>query len=231
MTNHQKQRRLDWGLKGGMVLVGLAILGLSYSLVLPLVANPGATQDAQSKVKLPPFDYRPWHALPVESGRTMPFESACVVNVRQISGKSRFEKQDPVAIVLAWMMAGGQSSQAGYTDWENHPFILCDHQRLRKIIYSHQSAEELTPTNDPQLHPKHVSPADLRASPDFEQLLADATKTRRADPEKAHFQLTTEQLKAEEVVRRLTLYDSICGRLSTRLYRNAFVNDRYLDLA
>jgi ABC-type transport system involved in cytochrome c biogenesis permease subunit len=37
-------------------------------------------------------------------------------------------------------------------------------------------------------------------------------------------------LKAEEVARRLALYDSICGRWSTRLFKNVLLNDRYFDL-
>jgi ABC-type transport system involved in cytochrome c biogenesis permease subunit len=228
LSQHQQQGVL-WGIKAGMVVVALPILGLTYLLFSPLVADsrPGASND--TKVQLPAYEYHAWHALPVQSGRTMPFESACIANVRQITGKSKFEGKDPVAVVLTWMMFEGQKPKGEFTDWESYPFILCDHQGLRKIIFAHLTGEGKSQT-DLRLHPKYVSPADLRQSPDFDRLLAEAIKVRRKDPEKAHFSLTAEQLKAEEVSRRLALYDSICGRLSTRLFQNVLLNQGYLDL-
>src|SRR5262245_49964235 len=62
---------------------------------------------AEEKPLVPAYDYRPWHALPVQAGRTEPFETACEELVREITGRGRFEKQDPVALVLAWMITEG----------------------------------------------------------------------------------------------------------------------------
>ncbi|HEV3263133.1 MAG TPA: cytochrome c biogenesis protein CcsA, partial [Gemmataceae bacterium] len=86
-----------------------------------------------------------------------------------------------------------------------------------------------TPTEQ-QLKGKYISPADLRGSPGFDELLRTAVDVRKKDPEKAHFSLSTAQLKADEVAHRLAHFDHLCGRAATRLKVNAFVNEQYFDI-
>ncbi|HEV3260251.1 MAG TPA: hypothetical protein VG013_25570, partial [Gemmataceae bacterium] len=113
------------GLTAGAVVVGLAILAMTYVVFAPLFST--ATDDrAEHKPQLPPYNYGPWHALPVQEGRTKPFESFATEKVREITGRAKFEGTDPVAVVLSWIMLEGTSSEPGFTDWETYPFILCD---------------------------------------------------------------------------------------------------------
>src|SRR5262249_6865660 len=61
-----------------------------------------------------------------------------------------------------------------------------------------------------QLHGHYISPADLRASPGFEQLLDEARIIQMRDREKGMQQLSPTQKKAEEVSTRLVLFDKLC---------------------
>jgi ABC-type transport system involved in cytochrome c biogenesis permease subunit len=215
----------------GLVVVGGAILVLTYFVLAPIFAASKGGGSAEHKVALPAYDYHAWYPFAVQSeGRTKPFESACTEKVRQICGRARFERTDPVAIVLAWVMLQGEGSpDPAYTNWETYPFILCDHHGLRAVVYDHLATDG-QPLSDDQHYGKYVSPADLRRSPGFDRLLKEAATIRRDDPEKAHFHMTTEQLKADEAAKRLATFDHICGRLSTRLHENALVEGSYIDL-
>src|SRR4051812_32866897 len=186
--------------------LGVALLWLTYHVVPPLFATARSSDTETVRIVLPAYDYQPWHALPVQAGRTKPFETACADAVRQITSKSRFEGQDPVAVVLAWMLAG--DADAGTTDWENYPFILCEHHGLRRQIYASRTAagQELT---DAQQTARYISPADLRQSSDFDNLLKSAAQARKEFRDKAHVHMSPEELKAEEVGRRLVQYDAL----------------------
>jgi ABC-type transport system involved in cytochrome c biogenesis permease subunit len=127
------------------------------------------------------------------------------------------------------MILGGTTSTTGVTDWENFPFILCNHEGLRAEIFK-QLATSDQKLSDDQVHGKYVSPAELRASQGFDALLKSATRHRMEDPEKAHFKMPTEELKAEDVVRRLAAFDHVSGKSSTRLCTNAWADGHYVDL-
>jgi ABC-type transport system involved in cytochrome c biogenesis permease subunit len=142
--------------------------------------------------------------------------------VRQITGRSSFENTDPVGLVLAWMILEGKP---GLVDWEHYAFILCDHHGLRQVVFAH-----LAEPGAKELQGKYVTPAQLRSSPGFDELLAEVARQRKQFQGKAHYQLSTTHLKAEEVARRLGLYDSLCGKASTRLFKNALMGEKYLDL-
>src|SRR5262249_40877898 len=156
----------------------------------------------------------------VQIGRTKPFETACAELVREITGRTHFEKQDPIALVLAWMLTGG-SGAPGHADWEHYPLILCEHADLRRGGF---------PPPDRCSKGRFVSPAQLRESPGFDQLLERVSKARAEHQAQAHRYVGTAELKAEEVGRRLARYDAICGRPFTRLQANAISGEQFLNL-
>jgi ABC-type transport system involved in cytochrome c biogenesis permease subunit len=203
------------------VLLGLGLIVYTVTLLFPFLGSSASTPGPKTALA-PAFDYTAWHRLPVQDGRIKPLETECMELVRQITGRTYFENTDPVALVLAWMLLEGKP---GLVDWERYPFVLCDHHGLREVIFRHDA--------DPKAHEpygKYISPAELRASPGLDELLAEVARQRRQLQEKAHYQLSTVHLKAEEVARRLGLYDSICSRLSTKLHTNAMIGDKYLEL-
>src|SRR5262249_33249401 len=134
-----------------------------------------------------------------------------------------------VGIVLAWMLDEGDGSAHGCTNWEEYPFILCDHRGLREMIYQHRRDAGATLT-DFQLSGKHISPRDLRESADFDRLLLVVSRKRKDLKEKAHLRLTTEHLKGEAVAHRLALFDALCGKKVTHLARNVVVSGEFVDL-
>jgi ABC-type transport system involved in cytochrome c biogenesis permease subunit len=212
-------------LRAGAVVVALGAAAMTYVVFAPLFTTPEKEPDTQAK--LPAHDYRMWDALPVQEGRTKPFQSFATETVREITGRATFQKMDPVAVVLSWMLTQGHSPHPEVvTDWEHYPFIMCKHEDLRRKVLEHLPEKERAEKVDLQ----YVSPADLRSSPGFDELLASVVPIREADPEKAHFHLTSAQMKAEELARRLAAYDAVCGRATTRLYKNALVQGSYYDV-
>jgi ABC-type transport system involved in cytochrome c biogenesis permease subunit len=224
------QDRLTRVLLVGALGVGVAVVWLTYVVFAPLFSATDSGVRADVKAKVPAYDYQAWHDLPVQGGRTKPFETACAEEVLYITGRQKFEGLDPVAIVLAWVMPEGEgAAPARFTDWESYPFILCDHRGLRRRIYDHLAweAPELTET---RLNAKCISPADLRRSPGFVRLLHEAAERRKEDREKAHFTMSPEQLKAEEVKNRLVRFDAIRGRSVTALCDKALATEQFLVL-
>jgi ABC-type transport system involved in cytochrome c biogenesis permease subunit len=211
------RQSLQWWLKTASILNGVAILALTYRIVEPmLVAAPTAPSE-QTKMELPGYDYQAWHAFPVQvDGRVKPLETAAIEAVWHITGRSKFEGQDPAAIVLQWMLLHGTDpgTQAGaqlgsqVIDWEHYPFLLCDYHDLRRKIYEHLATDDQELTEE-QLHGKHVAPADLRDSPGFKKLLQQTRSIRMRDGDKATQLMSPEERKAEELAARLDQFDSI----------------------
>lgn len=209
------------GLLALAIGVGVVLLGLTVQLLSPLLSPASIEEPKQGKAKTPDFAYEAWYTLAVQDGRTKPFQTACAEAVRQITGRSRFDGLDPVGVVLAWMLDQSAGNAHG-TEWETYPFILCDHHGLRRqILNGREGAEETG---------KYISPAELRLSPGFDRLLTEVGRKREELQGKAHLELTTEHLKAEEVGRRLMLFDALCGKSITRLFRNALAGDAFVDL-
>jgi ABC-type transport system involved in cytochrome c biogenesis permease subunit len=213
---------MDLALKLAAVVLGVALLVLTYAVIAPAVTLPAA-KTSEVRAAVPPWRYEAWYDLPVQQGRTLPLQTACMDAVRQITGRTRFEGLDPVAVVLAWVLTGGNGAAEGWTNWEQYPFVLCEHRGLRRQIFAHNGA-----TAD--VAGKYVSPAQLRQSPGFDDLVDRVSAARKEHGARAHLHLGEEELQAEEVGRRLVLYDALCGRPSTPLYANALMGEKYLDL-
>jgi ABC-type transport system involved in cytochrome c biogenesis permease subunit len=199
---------LFWGLVAALAVVSLAVAALGWRLFASHLPSPAPAVAARIALPHAAFDwdgFRRW--VVQEDGRNKPFDSFCREAVRTVTGRERFEGNDPVAVVVAWMLlhhpdrarAEEIHRQAG-CDWEHHPFILCDYGELRELIYRDLRGD---PTPE-ELHGKYVAPADLRNSIQFQDLLRQATLTKRKD---AKAPLPALQAKALEVSRRLDLYD------------------------
>jgi len=217
------------GLWAAAIAVGVVILRQTVQLSAPLFTSSSGEGPKQSEAKVPDYTYEPWYDLAVQDGRTKPFQTACVEAVRHITGRSHFEGLDPVAVVLAWKLGEGAAGAQAGTNWETYPFILCDHHGLRRQIQTHGdgAGRQLTKAQETG---KYMAPAELRRSSAFDDLLGEVARKRKEMQGKADRELTTEHLKAEEVGRRLHMFDALCGKTSTRLFRNALVSDRYVDL-
>jgi ABC-type transport system involved in cytochrome c biogenesis permease subunit len=195
-------------LLSGAILLGLVIAGLSVKIFLPVLSAGTSNVVAAQKMQVPPYDYAAWHSLPVqENGRIKPFATACEEAVRHITGRARFEDKDPVTVVVMWMMRHG-TSDSDADNWEKYHFILCPDHDLRRLIYE-DLREPDEPLSEEQLHGKYVSPQELRRSKKYKALLDEADEIRESDREKADQLLTPDQRKAEEVAKRLVLFDSI----------------------
>src|SRR5262249_45609816 len=141
-------------------------------------------------------------------GRIKPLESAALETMRQIAGRGKFEGKDPVAVLLSWLLLRGPAYGPHAIDWEDYPFILCDHRDLREVIYKHLITPE-RPLTEEERNGKYIAPADLRRSPDFKALIDEAEEIRNQDADKAMQLMNPLQRKAEEVAGRLHRYDTI----------------------
>jgi ABC-type transport system involved in cytochrome c biogenesis permease subunit len=198
--------------------LGLFLIALTTWLVADLIRHTAAWTPAH-RLSLPDYDYEPWREVPAWDGRMKPLETAAEEIVRQITGTARFEDITATALVLHWLLGEAEA------EWEQRPFILCDHHELRRTIFGHRDDGEQHFTG------KYVSPEDLRISPGFAALLAEVARQRSAIGGKAAQRLTQAHLKAEEVAKRLSLYDALRGRNWTALSSHGLVRGGFVNLA
>lgn len=197
--------------------LGLLLIALTTWLILDLIQDTTSPAVAD-RLSLPTYDYGPWRKVPVWDGRLKPLETAAEEIVRQITGTARFEGTAATALVLHWLLIPAEA------EWEKRAFILCDHPELRRTVFSHRDDTDHNSTG------KYVSPEDLRSSPGFAALLAEVARQRSAVGGKAVQRLTQAQLKAEEVAKRLSLYDALRGRNWTALSSNGLVRGGFVNL-
>jgi ABC-type transport system involved in cytochrome c biogenesis permease subunit len=189
-------------------VVGVAILFLSAKVFAPVAKGYTSASDATRKLVLPSYDFQVWQSFPVQyGGRVMPLQTAAITAMRQITGRARFEGQDPVAILMSWILTRGESQSPLVTDWEHYPFILCDHHVLREAIL--RDARQGSPPSEEEIHGKYLSPAQIRNSPSLMQWLREGRAKRMKDPQKAEQLMTPEERKAAEVEQRLMTFDSL----------------------
>jgi ABC-type transport system involved in cytochrome c biogenesis permease subunit len=158
-------------------------------------------------------ELRPWTVQ--SEGRVKPFGTFCIETVRAITGREKFQKRDPVALVWSWMMTfrpqGEQRDDQLMLKigkkldcyWDKEAFILCDHLELREKIYRETAQNKDEPTPE-QLHGKYIEPWRLHSSPTMKELMRQV-RTLRGKDEKAP--LTMLQTKAQEVQGCLTLFE------------------------
>ncbi|MCS6977088.1 MAG: cytochrome c biogenesis protein CcsA [Gemmatales bacterium] len=207
--------RLLWGMAA---LLGLVLAGLSAFLFADLLGKADSLAETDRPI-LPEYDLSAWDAVPVWDGRIKPLETACEEIVRQITGSSRFDGMAAVRLVLHWQLADDADR------WEDIAFLLCDHEPLRREVFAHDPEKRTRPRG------KFVTPNDLRTSPGFDALLAEVARQRSARGGKAPQRLSATHLKAEEVAKRLTLYDAVRGRIITRLHDNSLIRGQFVSLS
>jgi cytochrome c-type biogenesis protein CcsB len=211
---------LFWSLFACTVVLHLAVIGMGYSLISGSWPSPAKPPDKRIVVPYADGDWSAFRQWTVqEDGRNKPFDSFARETVRSITGQERFEANrmgahpfkghDPVALVVSWLMTyepdrkrrAEVAEQTG-CDWEQYPTILCTDQALReKVIKGLRS--ELT---EEEKHSRHIAPADLRNSADFQDLYKEAINKKRRDDKEV---LPPLEAKAYEVGHRLELYDRV----------------------
>ena len=148
-----------------------------------------------------------------EDGRLKPFETFCMESVRTITGRARFENNDPVAVAASWLFLhdsdGAQASQAAAVDpdWDRYPFILCDDRDLRAAVYRDYRGADAE-LSDEDRNGKYIEPIVLRYSKAFQKLVRSGADKEEKD---AKTPLTRLETRAAEVKKRLGLYDRICA--------------------
>ncbi|MBM4005086.1 MAG: hypothetical protein FJ295_17660 [Planctomycetes bacterium] len=219
-ANIGSTRRFGAGL---LHFLRLSAVGLALPLVVltwhVFVAAPADRYPSPVRPPLGPFDYAAWAMIPVQDGRIKPLEVECQELLREITGGSRFEGCDPLAVVMTWRASRSNS-------WETIPFILCDHHRLREEI-----ARDRSDLPEGWTTGKFVSPNDLRRSTAFAETVKRGSRLRGELREKAHQKMSVVELKAEEVARRLQRYDAVRGARSTALGDLAILADRAVSLS
>jgi ABC-type transport system involved in cytochrome c biogenesis permease subunit len=211
-------------LQSMFTLAGLLVVGAMFCvLTVDLLSQAFRARSADtgsSAVELPQYSNDLWNSVAVREGRVKPFQTVCIESVRFITGRDRFQGHDPTGLVLAWWL--GNDGEASI-NWETCQFIYCDHPELRDAI---RPEPKSVPVGGAL-----VSPAELRQSPAFDQLLKAVARKRKDSVEREKIELTALERKAEEVSRRLVLFDALRGQLHTRLARNAIVQETYVDIA
>lgn len=219
------------------VLAILGIVGVVAWMILSTKSAKPPVDRALTSILY--ADNKPlWDSLaPIvvqEDGRKKPLEEAARTAVRSITGREKFEGKDPLPVYFSWWLlydhkegdprkedtgANEALAQELNTDWENHPFILCEYQPLRKKIYeeyfeNHKGESPKGGEPDPKfrmteeewLYGKHMPPAVLRESVEIQEISKTASEEKdggEAAP------LTELEEKARDVARRVQSYDRI----------------------
>src|SRR5262249_25164654 len=122
---------LFWGLLTLAFVLDTVLAFLGVQL-LGLVELSPATPSAERRMYVPYAKNRAlWEplrnwAIRVE-GRPQLFESYCRDAVRRVTGEECFEDNDPLAVVVSWMMHN--------SPWEGYPFLRCEDAELRTLLY------------------------------------------------------------------------------------------------
>jgi ABC-type transport system involved in cytochrome c biogenesis permease subunit len=207
MESRSIQKRPEsWPWYAAMAVVGLGILALTVMNFLPVFAGEKGPTPDDHKVTVPAFDYSSWHALATQNGgRFKPFETAAIEVLRQITGRSRLQGQDAVAVILMWMLQNDPGEAKPRGAWDTVSFILCEHQDLRRLIFRLQDNGSLGPDSltYEQVHGKFISPVELA------QFKKRIRRLEAEDRETYREMLTPVERQVGEVLHRLDLYESI----------------------
>ncbi len=162
----KKTADADIGLYVGIGIVGVGILVFTALNFLPLF-TPAANSPDSKQVQMPAgLDYTGWRALAAQHrGRCKPFETAAIELMREITGRSKLQGQDPVPILVMWLLEIDPKAFRPESKWDQVPFILCEHHGLRNLVYRMEEDGQLSKESlsYAQEHGKFISPADLRA--------------------------------------------------------------------
>src|SRR5262252_1183262 len=208
-------RRGFWALLLCAALLNVAVIALGVYLLG--FASKTVAPPRDRKIAVPFADeVALWDSLRgwvvQEDGRNKPFDTFCREAVLTVTGRERFEGNDPVAVVVSWLMLYDpdtnkaiKQARKAYCDWENYPFLLCNHHELREMLYREYRGEEAE-LSEEDLHGKYIEPWVVRHSSKFKEVLREAAARTEED---AKAPLTPLETKARELKKRLALYDEI----------------------
>src|SRR5262249_53610364 len=97
--------KLFWTLLALGAVLNLAIVGVGYALF----SHKSVPPPKERKITVPFAAnkelWQRWGPMPTQDdGRIKPFQSFCVETVRYITEREKFEGNDPVAVVVSWIM-------------------------------------------------------------------------------------------------------------------------------
>ncbi len=195
-------------LTAGVVALGVKLLAFSGA---PAAAPPDRKLEVpfrECKSLWEPF--RGW--VVQEDGRNKPFDTFCREAVRTVTGRERFEGNDPVAVVVSWMMLNDEdrnrtidNGRAAGCDWDHYPLIACDFHELREVLYREYRGEDAELTEE-ERHGRHVEPAAVRNSAQLKKLVREAALRMDRDSKAALPPLLS---KALEVKKRADLFERV----------------------
>lgn len=184
--------------------VAFDIVVIGCAVYLLGIANPRPDSSPRSRLHIPfaksPV-LEPLRAWTVQDeGRVQPFDTFCRVSVGVITGQEHYAGHDPLAIMISWLLLHEATDSRGIqlgrelgADWENEPFILCDHAELRHMLLREYQGADAN-GSPAEIHGRGIAPALLRQSETLRKLETVPTPVATA---------------GREVRRRLALYDRI----------------------
>ncbi|GIW79317.1 MAG: hypothetical protein KatS3mg105_1124 [Gemmatales bacterium] len=191
-----------WCLAGVAVVLTAAIVIQGMHLI---TSGTSAAPTPKQPIHLPYESSPAWETIRSwvvqDDGRNKPFDTFAREAVRTITGVEKFGGHDPVAVVVSWMIPHES------TNWNEHPFILCDYRPLRERIYQDYWGDGRELSDSDRLG-KHIEPTVLRRSQALKSIVAGARAKKRRD-EKAVLSLL--EKKAKEVQQRFDLYERIAA--------------------
>lgn len=214
-SSHSRSRTTFWVLLLIGIVLNVAVIALGAYKVF--FAPKTVAPPPDRKIAVPYSGnkalWQTFHQWVVQDdGRNKPYQTFCAETVRAITGREKFEKNDPVAIVTSWLLLHDSdlndsilASRAMNCDWEYYPFILCDHHRLRKLLYKDHKGVRAKLT-DQDLYGKYIEPAVLRNSNLFKKILATANEKKRVNNKAV---LTELEQKAQQVQKRYAIYERV----------------------
>ena len=200
-------RKTPWPWYVSMGIVGAGILFFTWVNFSGLLASSKVETPDDKKIDLPTYELSAWHQLPTQNGgRYKLFETAAIEVMRQITGRSKLQGHDAVAVVLQWMLGTDPRLASPTRPWDEVAFILCEHQDLRKLIYSLQDDGKLDnrQLTDDKIHGKYISPKELRPFRD------NFNKVREEQMARSRELFGVLENQISEVLHKLALYESIC---------------------
>jgi hypothetical protein len=200
----QRSRRLFWSLltvalvlDGLLVLAGARLLG---SVELTPRAPPSERRMHVSHAGNPTLWEPLRHWVIRGEGRTQLFQSYCREAVRAVTGEERFEDNDPMAVIVSWMLRDSRVS----ADWEDYPFLRCDSRELQALVSRQEGGAPASAAAE--ANGAYVVPSMLRRSKHFRDLLRGVVA--KGDAVNG-VELTSLEKAAVVLKNRLALFDRI----------------------
>ncbi len=193
---------VTFAVDAGLLFVGAYLLGVVDPVTPPPSERRMYVPHARNTALWEPLR----HAVIRVEGRPRIFESFCREAVRAITGHERFEDNDPVSVVVSWMLSDEFAAQPR-SGWDDYPLLSCDNSELRTLLYRDGSPVS-PPSREEQLRGVYVEPYVVRHAKGFRKLLRGIAAKGSLATESHPSALEKQAL---ELSNRLALFDRIRG--------------------